>query len=115
MVALLGGLAALLLGLIGLAAWWDEFIWLLKGCIPLVLILAGALAAYLGSEELKDKRRAEQEADQEPFSPEPQDVDKYKSEVAELKAKLAALENQEEAAPPPPPADEAKEEEEKKD
>jgi len=96
MLALVGGLAALLLGVIGLIAWWDEFLWLLKGCIPLVLILGGALATYLGAEEIKDKRRAEAEATSEPFSAEPENVDKYKQEVAELKAKLAAMEKDEE-------------------
>lgn len=95
MVALVGGLAALLLGLIGLIAWWDEFIWLIKGCLPMILILGGALAAYLGSEELKDQRRAEQEADAEPSAPAGQDVDKYKQEVSDLKAKLAAMEKEE--------------------
>lgn len=94
MVALIGGLAALLLGLIGLFGWWDEFIWLLKGALPPVLILAGALAAYLGSEELKDKRRAEMEAAREPFAPSNEEADRYKREVEELKAKLAAMETE---------------------
>lgn len=98
MVAMIGGLAALLLGLIGLIAWWDEFLWLLKGCIPLILLLGGALAVYLGAEEIKDKRRAEMESVREPFAPEGEDVDKYKQEVAELKAKLAQMEPEEEAA-----------------
>lgn len=93
MVALVGGVAALLLGLIGLISWWDEFIWLLKGVIPVVLILGGALATYLGAEEVKDKRRAELESAREPFAPPADDVDKYKREVAELKAKLAAMES----------------------
>jgi|Deesub1362A_J573_1020465.scaffolds.fasta_scaffold11118_4 hypothetical protein len=106
MVALIGGVAALILGVIGLIAWWDEFIWLLKGVIPVILLLGGALAAYLGLEEIKDKRRAEMEAATEPFSPEGDDVERYKQEVAELKAKLAALEAQE--------ADEGKKEEEEK-
>ena len=94
MVALIGGMAALLLGVIGLFGWWDEFIWLIKGSLPPVLILAGALAAYLGSEELKDKRRAELEAAREPFAPTSDEADKYKREVAELKAKLAAMESE---------------------
>jgi hypothetical protein len=96
MVALVGGLIALLLGIIGLISWWDEFLWLLKGCIPLFLLLGGALATYLGSEEMKDKRRAEMEKAREPFTPEPNDVEKYKQEVAELKAKLEAMESDEE-------------------
>ncbi len=95
MVALIGGVAALILGVIGLIAWWEEFIWLLKGVVPVILLLGGALAAYLGLEEIKDKRRAEMEAATEPFQPEGDDVERYKQEVAELKAKLAALEAQE--------------------
>lgn len=96
MVALIGGLAALILGLIGLIGWWFEFLLILKGSIPLILLLGGALAVYLGVEEIKDKNRAAQEAGQEPFAPESEDVDKYKAEVAELKAKLAAMEDSEE-------------------
>jgi hypothetical protein len=92
MVALIGGLAALLLGIIGIIGWWEEFLWLLKGVIPLVLLLGGALATYLGLEEMKDKRRAEEEQTQAPYQPQGEDVDKYKEEVAELKAKLAAME-----------------------
>ena len=94
MVALVGGLVALLLGIIGIFAWWDEFLWLLKGVIPPILILGGVLASYLGAEEMKDKRRAESEAAMEPFAPADggDDADRYKQEVAELKAKLAAME-----------------------
>jgi hypothetical protein len=101
MVALIGGIAALVLGVIGLFGWWNEFVWLLKGVIPPILILAGALAAYLGSEELKDKRRAELEAAREPFAPNSDDADKYKREVAELKAKLAAMESEQAPAEAP--------------
>ena len=92
MMALLGGLVALILGLIGLFGWWEEFVWLLKGVIPPILILGGGLAAYLGSEEMKDKRRAEMEASREPFVPSDTETEKYKAEVDELKAKLAAME-----------------------
>ena len=113
MVALVGGLAALILGIIGLIGWWDEFIWLLKGAIPPILILGGALAAYLGLEEMKDKRQAEDESAREPFTPEEQDVDKYKREVEELKAKLAAMEKEEQQDSSP--AEEAPQEDEKKE
>ncbi|MCF8033829.1 MAG: hypothetical protein K9K66_17435 [Desulfarculaceae bacterium] len=103
MVALVGGLIALLLGIIGIFAWWDEFLWLLKGVIPPILILGGVLAAYLGAEEMKDKRRAESEPVMEPFTPADgggdDDAERYKQEVAELKAKLAAMEESGEEKP----------------
>ena len=94
MVALVGGLVALLLGIIGIFAWWGDFVQLLKGVIPPILILGGVLAAYLGAEEMKDKRRAESESAMEPFTPPAgdDDAERYKQEVAELKAKLAAME-----------------------
>jgi hypothetical protein len=55
MAALAGGLVALVLGIIGIIAWWGYFVKLLMGTLPAMLILGGALAAYLGFEELKDK------------------------------------------------------------
>ncbi len=59
MAALLGGLVALVLGLIGIIFWWGDFLQILRGSIPLMLLLGGALAGYLGFEELKDKRAAD--------------------------------------------------------
>lgn len=99
MVALVGGLIALLLGIIGLFSWWKEFLWLLKGVIPPILILGGLLATYLGAEEMKDKRRAEGEASLAPFSPATDDAERYKQEVADLKAKLAAMEQNDKNKP----------------
>ncbi|MBU4563840.1 MAG: hypothetical protein KMY53_08035 [Desulfarculus sp.] len=104
MVALVGGLIALLLGIIGIFAWWDEFLWLLKGVIPPILILGGVLATYLGAEEMKDKKRAESESAMEPFSPASagdEEAERYKKEVAELKAKLAAMEESDKAVEVP--------------
>ncbi|MFC1883915.1 hypothetical protein ACFL2O_04000 [Thermodesulfobacteriota bacterium] len=59
MAALAGGLISLLLGIILMIAWWDYFIKALMAGIPVILILGGALAAYLGYEEIKDKKAAE--------------------------------------------------------
>ena len=55
MTALVGGLVAVALGLIGLGLWWREFLGLLAGGLPLILLLGGALAVYLGFEETKDR------------------------------------------------------------
>ena len=59
MAALAGGIAALVLGIIGIIIWWGEFIDILLGGVPVILILGGALAAYLGFEEIKDKKTTE--------------------------------------------------------
>jgi len=54
MGALVGGIIALVLGLLGLIIWWDHLIQFLLAIIPIGLILGGALATYLGIEEWKD-------------------------------------------------------------
>lgn len=59
MLALGGGVAALVLGIIGIIFWWGYFIDLLMGAIPLMLILGGGLATYLGVEEIRDKMSAD--------------------------------------------------------
>ena len=58
MAALAGGLVALVLGIVGIIAWWGYFVKALMAAIPITLILGGALAAYLGFEEIKDKTSA---------------------------------------------------------
>ena len=84
MSALLGGLVALILGIIGIIIWWGYFIKALAAGIPALLILGGALATYLGIEELKDKRSAEK------FEEKP-DTSELKEEVANLKKEVEDL------------------------
>jgi hypothetical protein len=54
-MSLLGGIIALILGLIFLISWFKEFVHVLQGTLPLLFIIGGILAAYLGAEELKDR------------------------------------------------------------
>jgi uncharacterized membrane protein YqjE len=85
MMALAGGLVALVLGIIGIVVWWSYFLKALMAGIPVMLILGGALATYLGLEEMKDKKAAES------FDTEKDDlkreVDTLKQELKELKDK----------------------------
>jgi hypothetical protein len=88
MKTLIGGAAAAVLGIIGLAVWWKPFLQLLAGAIPFALLSGGALAIYLGFDELKDTWKTKEED----FGPSvnvddyKQEVDKLKQEVEELKA-----------------------------
>jgi len=54
MKTLIGGAVAAALGLIGLVIWWGSFLMVLKGSVPIMLLLGGGLAIYLGFDELKD-------------------------------------------------------------
>ena len=84
-MALAGGLVALVLGIVGIVVWWSYFLKALMAGIPVMLILGGALATYLGLEEMKDKKAAES------FDTEKDDlkreVETLKQEMKELKDK----------------------------
>jgi hypothetical protein len=92
MKTLIGGAIAAALGLIGLAIWWAEFLMVLAGIIPVMLLLGGGLAIYLGFDELKDTWKKD-----ETFEPaenvdmKEEDVERYKKEIDDLKEEIKSL------------------------
>jgi hypothetical protein len=82
MISLFGGIVALILGIIGLIFWWNYFIDILQGILPVLFILGGALATYLGLEELKDKSTSGINNDE---------TSQLKSEVENLKEEIKGL------------------------
>jgi hypothetical protein len=89
MKTLIGGAAAAVLGLIGLSVWFSEFLQILAGSVPIMLLLGGGLAIYLGFDELKDSWKKDEPAFEPPGSSE--DVDKFKDEIDELKKEIETL------------------------
>ena len=91
MKTLVGGVIAAILGVIGIVAWFPQFLVVLAGTIPAMLLLGGALAIYLGVDELKDSWK-EAETPVPVSDPEPgEDVEKYKKEIDELKGEIETL------------------------
>ena len=88
MKTLIGGAIGAVLGLIGISIWWHEFLQILAGAIPVVLLLGGGLALYLGFDELKDTWKKDDTA---PASTATEDVAKYKKEINELKDEIEKL------------------------
>ena len=90
MKTLIGGAVAAVLGLIGLTLWFPAFLQLLAGAIPIMLLLGGALAIYLGFDELKDSwKKDETEEGQSANEPEV-----YKQEIDELKKEIETLKSE---------------------
>jgi flagellar biosynthesis component FlhA len=92
MQVLIGGVVAAVLGLVGLIAWWKEFLLILMGGIPVALLLGGALAIYVGYDELKDQMREKKEKEKEgkeksdELRKTKEELEKAKEEVEKLKA-----------------------------
>lgn len=89
MMSLAGGIIALILGIIGVIAWWGYFVKGLMAVLPIMFILGGALAAYLGIEEIKDKSTSENFDDS---------ASELKSEVENLKEEIKELKEEKEPA-----------------
>jgi cell division protein FtsB len=89
MKTLIGGVVAAILGLVGIVVWFPQFLTVVAGTIPIMLLLGGALAIYLGVDELKDTWSNEEtvETEAEP----PAEVEKYKQEITELKDEIETL------------------------
>ncbi len=88
MKTLIGGAVAAVLGLIGLAIWFKPFLQLLAGAVPIMLLLGGGLALYLGFEELKDSwNKDEATVEAGPAD----DVEKYRQEIDTLKKEIEGL------------------------
>jgi hypothetical protein len=85
MKTLIGGALAAVVGIIGLVLWWKEFLMLLAGAVPFALLSGGALAIYLGFDELKDTWKSK---DEDLGTP---DVTEYKEEVQKLKKEVEEL------------------------
>ena len=89
MKTLIGGAVAAVLGLIGLSVWFGEFLQLLAGAIPVMLLLGGGLALYLGFDELKDSWKKDDTPAETGATDD--DSEKYKQEIDDLKKEIETL------------------------
>ena len=81
MQVMIGGIIAAVVGFLGVVIFWSQFITLLAGGIPIALLLGGALAIYVGYDELRDQMRERKEA-----SAEADELEKARQELERAKA-----------------------------
>ncbi len=93
MKTLIYGAIAAVLGLIGICIWFGQFVNIIAGVVPVVLILGGSLAIYIGIDEFKNE--VKEEASSADFSSSPTEHDKkiteYEKEISELKKEISSL------------------------
>ncbi len=89
MKTLIIGAIAAVVGIILLSVWFNLFLQVLGGVFPIMFLLGGGLAIYLGFDELKDTwKRGDTKVDAPAQSDE---VDQYKQEINDLKKELETL------------------------
>ncbi len=86
-----GGVAAALLGLLSIIIWHHAVFRFIVSVIPIILLLGGLMAAYLGYDEVKDKLPCcKARETQEPSNGAKlrEETERYKQEAERLKSEL---------------------------
>ncbi len=91
MSLLIGGAVAVIFGLLGLIFWWVDFFIILRGGIPIILILAGVLAVYIGLDEIQDKLREERQKQEENLAKAREEIEAVKAQAEQYREELERL------------------------
>ena len=92
MSLLVGGIVSVVLGVIGFSQWWSDFLVILKGVFPMLLILGGILAVYVGIDDMQDRLKDERQKQEEKLAKAREEIeearaqaDRYREEIDKLK------------------------------
>jgi uncharacterized protein YlxW (UPF0749 family) len=91
MSMLISGAISVILGIIGFSIWWSDFIIALKGIVPIMLILGGILAAYIGFDAIEDQAREERKRQDEKLQKTREEMEQIKAEAERYKNELESL------------------------
>jgi small neutral amino acid transporter SnatA (MarC family) len=92
MTLLIGGIVSAFVGFVGFILWFGDFLVLLKGVIPILLLAGGCLAAYIGFDDLQDKLERERQRQEEAVNKAQEEAElarvkaeQYREELEKLK------------------------------
>lgn len=91
MSLLIGGVIFAVLGLISLIFWWADFMTIIRGAFPISLLLGGALAVYVGIDEIQDKVREERQRQDEKLEKAKEEIEAAKAQAERYKEELEKL------------------------
>ena len=61
MLAIVVGLVFIVLGLWGVVCWWTDFLMMMRGSMPVMIVFGGSLAVIAGITSIKDSLEAKNE------------------------------------------------------
>jgi cell shape-determining protein MreC len=91
MSLLIAGAISAVLGLIGLMVWWKDFLILLKGAMPLAMLLSGILAIYVGFDDIQDKMREERRLQDAKLDQAREEIEIVRAKAEQYKEELERL------------------------
>jgi len=94
MSLLISGIVSVILGVIGFSIWWNEFAIILKGGVPIMLILGGILAIYVGFDAMQDKLREEKLQQEEKLQKTREEIEQVKAQAEHYREEIDKLKEQ---------------------
>jgi len=94
MSLLISGIVSVILGVIGLSHWSNDFLIILKGGVPIMLILGGILAVYVGLDALQDRMREERQKQEEKMDKTREEIEQVKAQAEQYREEIEKLKEQ---------------------
>jgi arginine exporter protein ArgO len=94
MSLLISGVVSVILGVIGFSLWWSEFVTILKGGVPIMLILGGILAVYVGLDAMQDRMREERQKHEEKLDKTRDEIEQVKAQAERYREEIEKLKEQ---------------------
>jgi hypothetical protein len=94
MSLLISGIVAVILGVIGFTQWWEPFVIILKGGVPIILILGGVLAVYVGLDDMQDRIREERQKQDEKLDRTREEIEQVKAQAERYREEIEKLKEQ---------------------
>jgi hypothetical protein len=94
MSLLISGIVSVILGVIGLSHWLNDFLINLKGGVPIMLILGGILAVYVGLDALQDRMREDRQKQEEEMDKTREEIEQVKAQAEQYREEIEKLKEQ---------------------
>jgi hypothetical protein len=91
MTLLMAGAISAVFGLVGLIVWIQDFIILVKGGLPVILLLGGIIAVYIGFDEIQSKLREEREKQEEELAKAKEEIELIKARAEQYRDELERM------------------------
>ncbi len=91
MPLLVGGAIAVVLGLIGLVVWWQAFAVIIKGALPIMMLLGGGLAIYVGYDDIQEKLREERKRQDDKLEKAQEEIEQIRARAELYREELEKL------------------------
>jgi len=88
---MIGGAIALTLGIVGIFAWFHDLVIIIKGSLPLLFILGGILAIYIGYDDYQEKMKEEKRKQEEKLAQARDEIEKIRAQAELYREELEKM------------------------